>query len=88
LPLLSPAVTVSTVLLMIGGLNVYALPSTLTGGGPGYATYTITQTIVISGISQATYGQASALGVVFMIAVGLVIVAQLRLTRRLEGGTA
>ena len=84
LPLLTPAVTISTTLLMIGGLNVFALPSTLTGGGPGYATYTIMQMIIIDGISQAEYGLASALGVVFMIAVGIVLVGQLLLTRRIE----
>lgn len=86
LPLLSPAITISTVLLMINGLNVYALPQTLTSGGPGFATSTITQTIVNSGIAQSKYGQASALGVIFMIAVGLVVVLQLRLARRLGGG--
>jgi multiple sugar transport system permease protein/raffinose/stachyose/melibiose transport system permease protein len=84
LPLLAPAITVSTLLLMTVGLNVYALPQTLTGGGPAFATYTITQTIIVSGIGQAQYGQASALGVVFLLAVGIVIVAQLSLTRRLE----
>ncbi|WP_025155379.1 carbohydrate ABC transporter permease [Leifsonia aquatica] len=88
LPLLTPAITISTVLLMIGGLNVYALPETLTGGGPGDATYTITKTIITSGIGQAKYGQASALGVVFMIAVGIVVIVQLRLTRGFEKRTS
>lgn len=85
LPLLTPAITVSTLLLITSGLNVFALPQTLTGGGPGYATYTITQSLVVSGIGQGQYGQASALAVVFMIAVGLVVVLQLRLTRRIGG---
>jgi len=84
LPMLAPAITVSTLLLMTSGLNVYALPQNLTSGGPGFATYTITQNIVISGISEGQYGQASALGVVFMIAVGVVIVLQLMLSRRLQ----
>lgn len=85
LPLLAPAITVSTLLLMTSGLNVFALPQTLTGGGPGFSTYTITQTIVTSGIAQGQYGQASALGVVFMLAVGLIVVLQLRVSRRFEG---
>jgi raffinose/stachyose/melibiose transport system permease protein len=84
LPLLTPAITISTFLLMNNGLNVYALPQNLTGGGPGFATNTITSTILTSGIEQTKYGQASALGVVFMIVIGIVIAAQLQLTRRLE----
>ncbi|MGN9845521.1 carbohydrate ABC transporter permease [Nonomuraea sp. H19] len=85
LPLLAPAVTVSSLLLMTGGLKVYDLPYTLTKGGPGYATFTITQSIIQSGIAQAKFGQASALAVVFMLAVGAIVAVQLVLSRRLEG---
>lgn len=84
LPLLMPAVTVSWLLLMTGGLKVYDLPITLTKGGPGYSTFTITQTIIQNGVSQAKYGQASALAVIFMLAVGAIVAAQLLLSRRLE----
>ena len=35
LPLLAPAMTVSIVLLVVFGWQVYALPLALTGGGPG-----------------------------------------------------
>ena len=84
LPLLMPAVTISTFLLMNGGLNVYALPQNLTGGGPGFATHTITSSIITNGIEQTKYGQASALGVVFMIVIGLVLLIQMKVIRRFE----
>jgi raffinose/stachyose/melibiose transport system permease protein len=84
LPLLTPAITVSQLLLLTGGLKVYDLPYTLTGGGPGFSTRTLTQSIIENGIAQGEVGKASALSVVFFLAVGLVIVAQLALSRRLE----
>jgi multiple sugar transport system permease protein/raffinose/stachyose/melibiose transport system permease protein len=85
LPLLVPAMTISQLLLLTGGLKVYDLPFTLTSGGPGFATNTLTQSIIQRGIAQSQFGQASALAVMFMIVVGLVVAAQLFLSRRLEG---
>jgi len=85
LPLLTPAMTVSTLLLLTGGLKVYDLPFTLTKGGPGFATHTITQSIIENGIAQGRVGQASALAVLFLIVVGLVVLAQLFIARRVEG---
>jgi len=85
LPLLTPAMTVSTLLLLTAGLKVFDLPFTLTKGGPGFATHTITQSIIENGIAQGRVGQASALAVLFLIVVGLVVLAQLFIARRLEG---
>lgn len=76
LPHLVPAITVSTFLLVTGGLKVFDLPFTLTGGGPGYATSTITQAILLRGVRQSEYGIGSALAVVFTLATLLVIAAQ------------
>jgi multiple sugar transport system permease protein/raffinose/stachyose/melibiose transport system permease protein len=84
LPLLTPAIVISNFLLMTGGLKVFDLPYTLTKGGPGYSTYTITQSIITSGVAQGRYGLASALAVLFTIAVSLVAVAQLWVSRRIE----
>lgn len=84
LPLLTPAIVISTFLLMTGGLKVFDLPYALTGGGPGFATQTITQSIIIAGVSQGRYGMASALAVLFTIAVAALTFGQLRLTRALE----
>jgi raffinose/stachyose/melibiose transport system permease protein len=85
LPLLIPAMTVSQLLLLTNGLKVYDLPITLTNGGPGFATYTLTQSIIQRGIAESEFGQASALAVVFMVVIGAVVGLQLLLARRLEG---
>lgn len=84
LPLLAPAITISTLLLMTGGLKVYELPLVLTNGGPGTATYTITQAIITGGVAQGRYGVSSALGMVFMVAVAIIVLIQLYLSRRVE----
>lgn len=85
LPMLAPAITVSQLLLLTNGLKVYDLPFTLTGGGPGFSTFTITQSLIQRGIAQAEFGQASALAVLFMIIVGAVVLVQTIVARRLEG---
>ncbi len=84
LPLLAPAVTVSQMLLLTGGLKVFDLPYTLTKGGPGYATTTLSQVIIRRGLGEAKFGEASALAVVFMLLVLVVVVAQLAISRRLK----
>jgi raffinose/stachyose/melibiose transport system permease protein len=69
---------------MTGGLKVFDLPFTLTGGGPGFATYTITQSIITSGVGQGRYGLASALAVLFTLAVAALSIGQLLISRRIE----
>ncbi len=80
-PLLAPAMTVSVVLLMTGGLRVYELPLALTQGGPVYSTYTVTQNIVLYGVSQGQYGVGSALSVLFLLLVAGVLLVLLSLLR-------
>jgi multiple sugar transport system permease protein/raffinose/stachyose/melibiose transport system permease protein len=80
LPLLTPAMVISSFLLLTSGLKVFELPYTLTNGGPGFATYTITQSLITSGVGQGRYGLASALAVMFTIAVAVVGFSQLKIT--------
>jgi raffinose/stachyose/melibiose transport system permease protein len=84
LPQLTPGIVTSTFLLMSGGLKVYDLPYTMTKGGPGYATYTVTQSIIQQGIGQSQYGVGSALAVLFFIATGIVVFLQMGLSRMIS----
>jgi raffinose/stachyose/melibiose transport system permease protein len=81
-PQLAPAMTVSGILLLTNGLNVYALPLALTAGGPGFDTYTVTQNIIQLGVSgdSIQYGQASALAVLFLFQVLVLRRREARLT--------
>jgi len=67
LPLLAPAMTISVMTLLTGGLKLYELPYALTDGGPMRVTHTFTHAIVVRGITEGNYGRASALAVVLFI---------------------
>ncbi len=84
LPQLVPAMAVSQLLLMTNGLKVYDLPFTLTKGGPGFSTRTLTQSLIEDGIAQSRVGAASALAVLFLIVVGLVVLGQLVISNALQ----
>ncbi len=84
LPQLVPGIVVSTFLLMSGGLKVYDLPYTLTKGGPGFSTNTLTQSIIVQGIAQGRANVGSAVAVLFTIAVAAVVLAQLAVANRIE----
>ena len=75
-PLLAPALTVNTLLLLTNGLKVYDLPYALTKGGPGYSNYTVTQIIIQRGISERQYGVSTALAAIFILLVMVIAVIQ------------
>ncbi|MFS0723162.1 carbohydrate ABC transporter permease [Paenibacillus sp. 1P07SE] len=84
LPLLAPAMTVSVMLLLTGGLKVFEIPFALTKGGPGFETLTVTQVIVQKGITEAQYGLASAMSVVFFLIVLAIAIFQVTMMQRRE----
>ncbi|NMN01655.1 carbohydrate ABC transporter permease [Bifidobacterium panos] len=81
LPQMVPAMGISIFMLLTGGLKVYDLPFTLTSGGPGHATYTVTQSIIVTGIGSGRYGLGSALGVIFFLCCALLVAIQQIVTR-------
>lgn len=83
-PLLAPAMTISTMLIVIDGLKIYALPYSLTGGGPGYKTTFMTQLIIKTGIGEKMVGRSSAMAVVFFGVIMVVSLVQLYFSRKRE----
>ena len=84
IPLLAPALTVNTLLLLTNGLKVYDLPYALTKGGPGYSNYTVTQIIIQRGISERQYGISTALAAIFILLVMIIAVVQFTTMRKRE----
>lgn len=83
-PLLAPAMTISVMLLLTNGLKVYEMPYALTGGGPGYATYTLTQVIIQRGVTESNFSLASALSIVFFVIVFILTLFQVTVMQKRE----
>jgi len=84
LPMLSPAMTTSVLLLVTGSLKVFDLPFALTNGGPGYATTMITQTIITEGVASHRVGFASAMSFMFFVLILVVTLVQFKLMKARE----
>lgn len=83
-PLLAPAMTISMMLIVVDGLKIYALPYSLTGGGPGDRTTFMTQLIIDTGIGEKMVGRSSAMAVIFFIIILIIAVIQLYFSRKRE----
>lgn len=66
IPLLMPAITVTTVLNLLHGLKVFDIVYVLTNGGPGYATEVVF-TSVFKEFSKGRYGISTALSTLLFV---------------------
>ncbi len=83
-PLLAPAITINLMLGLIGGLKLFDQIFSITNGGPGNQTQTISTLIYLIFSQFAEYGRAAALAVVLAIAVGILAFIQFAVLRRQE----
>lgn len=83
-PMLAPAMTTSVMLLLTGSLKAFDMPFALTGGGPGYATTMITQTIITEGIGANRVGFASAMAFIFLFTIAVVSTIQTKFMTKRE----
>ncbi len=76
IPQLLPAFITNIILNLIGGLKLYGLIISLTGGGPGYSSHSLQTLINYSYFSNQNAGYAAAIGVVtffFIMFVSIVV---------------
>lgn len=83
-PLLIPAVTASTIINLIGGLQLFDLIVALTGGGPGIATHNIATSIRYLHFWSENAGGAAAYGVVLFVLIFIVTAVMAKFFRRRE----
>jgi raffinose/stachyose/melibiose transport system permease protein len=83
-PLLAPAITINLMIGLIGGLKIFDQIISLTNGGPGNQTQTISTLILQIFSTFGEYGRSAALAVVLAIGVGILSLIQFRVLRRQE----
>jgi raffinose/stachyose/melibiose transport system permease protein len=83
-PLLAPAITINLMLGLIGGLKLFDQIFSITNGGPGNQTQTISTLIYLIFSQFAEYGRAAALAVLLALAVGILAFIQFSVLRRQE----
>lgn len=83
-PLLAPAFTINLMIGLIGGLKIFDQIISLTNGGPGNQTQTISTLIVQIFTTFGEYGRSAALAVVLSVVVSVLSIIQFRVLRSQE----
>ncbi|MBP3964305.1 carbohydrate ABC transporter permease [Paenibacillus lignilyticus] len=84
LPLLMPSITVALFLSLANSLKVFDIIYTLTFGGPGGATNSITIDIYNEAFVNNRFGYATAKSLVFVVLILLITIIQVRFTKSRE----
>ncbi|MEW9697567.1 carbohydrate ABC transporter permease [Paenibacillus sp. SI8] len=78
LPLLAPAITISVFMALTNALKVFDIILSLTGGGPGGSSYSITLDIYRDTFQNNRYGYGTAKALLLFVAILLITIVQLR----------
>jgi raffinose/stachyose/melibiose transport system permease protein len=84
LPLIAPAMTINVTLSTIGGLKLFDQVFAITGGGPGYATETLSTLIYKQAFVFGSYGYSTAVALVLTLLVSALALVQLRFLQARE----
>lgn len=86
LPALRPVIQINVILTLIGGLKVFDLVYTMTGGGPAGASEVIS-TVVYDSFSKGYYGEGTAANLLLFVLILIVVLFTHKLITRKEKGT-
>lgn len=86
IPLLAPAITINTVLAVIGGFKVFDIVYVLTNGGPAGSTETVVARVALEA-SFGQYGYSAASNLTITVLIVIISFALLRVLRRNEGAS-
>jgi multiple sugar transport system permease protein len=86
LPTIRPIILLMLVLQIIGTMQVFTEPFTITGGGPQNATVSVLLLIYNYAFQDADFGKASALGVLLFLVLAVFALIYMRMTRRAMEG--
>jgi raffinose/stachyose/melibiose transport system permease protein len=67
IPMISDVIGLSVLLSTLGGLNQFAQNLIMTGGGPGYSSYSLTLLLYAKGFGANDFGYGSALAVIIIV---------------------
>ncbi|WP_416147502.1 carbohydrate ABC transporter permease [Salipaludibacillus sp. HK11] len=84
LPLIVPSITICTILAMKQHLMVYDYIIALTGGGPGFATESVTLLIYNLGFLNNRFGYGTAVALVLFLFIVIVSIIQISILRKRE----
>jgi ABC-type sugar transport system permease subunit len=84
IPLILPTMVVALFNLILGGMNGVGMVFSLTGGGPGTATYVLSYFLYVLGWGQLRFGRAASLAILIAIVNWILIYLVLRVTRLQE----
>jgi multiple sugar transport system permease protein len=87
LPAIRPVIAFVTILLVIGGFNVFTSVFLITGGGPGDETQVLLTYMYRQAFTFLDFGYASSISFILTLIVFALSLAQLRLFRRPEGAS-
>jgi ABC-type sugar transport system permease subunit len=87
IPMIRPVIVFTIITSVIGGMQIFAVPFTIAGGGPGpdYSTQTMVMYLYNEAFKNDQYGYGAAIAVAVFVIIGVLSVISFRLTRSRTG---